>query len=131
MHGGRWNSEGRPVAYTASSAPLAALELLVQVAVEDLPTDLVLIEIAVPDDVGTSEVDLDQLPSGWNATADHPACVRLGDEWVTSSETLLLRVPSAVMPKETNVLVNPRHPEMERVRTVGVEPFQFDRRLLG
>lgn len=131
LNGGRWNSEGYPVVYAASSAPLAVLELLVHVAVEDLPTDLVLVEVDVPDDVGLTEVRLDQLPSDWNAVPDHPECVRLGDEWVTSSRTLLLRVPSAVMPRESNVLINPEHPEMERVMVAAREPFAFDPRLVG
>lgn len=131
LNGGRWNSEGYPVVYAASSAPLAVLELLVHVEVEDLPTDLVLVEISVPDDVGITEVRLDQLPSDWNSMPDHPDCVQLGDEWVASSGTLLLGVPSAVMPRESNVLINPEHPEMGRVKVAAQEPFTFDARLVG
>ncbi|HUG41828.1 MAG TPA: RES family NAD+ phosphorylase [Longimicrobiales bacterium] len=131
LNGGRWNSEGYAVIYAASSAPLAVLELLVHVEVEDLPTDLVLSEIAVPDDVGITEVRLNQLPGDWNSMPDHPDCVRLGDEWVASSGTLLLRVPSAVMPRETNMLINPEHAEMERVKVAAQEPFTFDPRLIG
>jgi RES domain-containing protein len=130
LNGGRWNSEGYAVVYAASSAPLAVLELLIHVEVEDLPTDLLLIEIAVPEDVGITEVRPDQLPSDWNSIPDHPDCVRLGDKWVASAGTLLLKVPSAVMPRESNLLINPQHPEMERVKVARTEPFAFDPRLI-
>jgi RES domain-containing protein len=129
LHGGRWNREGRAVVYAASSAPLAVLELLVHVDVEDLPGDLVLMEIAVPADVGMGEVGVERLPGDWNAVADHPACIRLGEKWLTSLDTLLLQVPSAVLPRESNVLINPVHPEMRRVEVVGREAFAFDPRL--
>ncbi len=131
LHGGRWSREGRAVVYTASSAPLAVLELLVHVDVEDLPGDLVLMEIAVPADAGMGEAGLDQLPGDWNAVPDHPACIELGEEWLTSLDTLLLKVPSAVMPRESNVLINPAHPDMGRVEVVVSEAFGFDPRLAG
>lgn len=130
LYGGRWNSEGYPVVYAASSAPLALLESLVHIEVEDLPTDLVLMEIDVPDDVGVTEVQLDQLPGDWKSVPDHPECVRLGDEWVARSDTLVLAVPSAVMSRERNLLLNPQHPDMDRVKVSGTEPFAFDPRLL-
>jgi RES domain-containing protein len=131
LYGGRWNSEGCRVVYAASSAPLALLEYLVHVDVEDLPTDLVLMEIDSPDDVGISEVQLDQLPDDWNSMPDHPECVRLGNHWISQSDKLVLSVPSAIMPRERNLLLNPQHPDMERVKISGAEPFTFDPRLLG
>lgn len=130
LHGGRWNSEGKAVVYASSTASLAALELLVHLDVEDLPADLILIEIEVPDDASIEEVGLDRLPEGWSSIADHPECVAIGDDWSASRRSLLVRVPSAVMPKETNVLINPEHPEAGRVRVVAAEPFQLDRRLI-
>ncbi len=130
LNGGRWNSEGRALVYASTSAPLAVLELLVHVDVEDLPDDLVITKIDVPEDVQVTGVSPDELPDGWNSTPDHPACVGLGDEWLAASATLLLRVPSAVMPAETNVLINPEHSDVERVNIVVRHPFSFDPRLL-
>jgi RES domain-containing protein len=130
LYGGRWSSEGYPVVYASSSAPLALLESLAHIEVEDLPTDLVLMEMDVADDVGITEVRLDPLPGDWNSVPDHPECVRLGDEWVARSDTLVLSVPSAVMSRERNLLLNPRHADMERVKVIGTEPFAFDPRLL-
>lgn len=88
-------------------------------------------EIIVPADVGMGEVGVDRLPGDWNAVPDHPACIRLGEDWLTSLDTLLLKVPSAVLPRESNVLTNPGHPDMGRVEVVGREAFAFDPRLAG
>ena len=131
MNGGRWNSEGLPVVYASSTLSLAALEYLVHVDVEDVPHDLCALKIAVPDDASVEEVELSTLPGDWNRVEDHPACTARGDEWARRGAALGLRVPSALIPAETNLLLNPRHPDMERVRVVSIETFAFDRRLLG
>jgi RES domain-containing protein len=130
QHGGRWNSEGRPVVYAASSPSLAALELLVHVDIEDLPTDMVLIEIDVPDDALPAEVHAQDLPAEWNTTPDHPECIRRGDAWLADAEKLLLKVPSAVMPQENNVLINPAHTDFGTVQISSVGSFHLDRRLV-
>jgi RES domain-containing protein len=131
LFGGRWNSEGVPVAYTSSTLSLAALEYLVHVQIEDVPADLVSLEIDVPDDVGAEQVHTFDLPQDWNQVEDHPACAALGDAWPADTGALLLRVPSAIIPHEQNVLLNPRHPEMSRVSVAAVREFAFDPRLLG
>ena len=129
-NGGRWNSEGIPVVYASSTLSLAALEYLVHVDVEDVPHDLCALKIAVPDDVTVEDVELTSLPDDWNRVEDHPACTARGDDWARGGAALALRVPSALIPAETNLLLNPRHPDMERVRVVSIETFAFDRRLL-
>jgi RES domain-containing protein len=131
LNGGRWNSEGIPVVYASSTLSLAALEYLVHVDVEDVPADLCALEIDVPDDAPVEEVALSSLPDDWNRVEDHPDCLARGDDWARRGAALALRVPSAVIPAETNVLLNPRHPQMERVRVVSIETFAFDRRLLA
>lgn len=129
LNGGRWNSEGIPVVYLSSSLSLAALEYLVHLDIEDAPSDLVAMEIDAPDDTESESVELDDLPGDWNLVPDHPECVRRGDDWATASRACLLRVPSAVVPVETNVLLNPRHADSTRVEIVNVQPWSFHRRL--
>lgn len=131
LFGGRWNSEGVPVVYTSSTLSLAALEYLVHVQIEDVPADLVSLEIDVPDDVRAEQVHTFDVPEDWNQVEDHPACAALGDAWAAEKSVLMLRVPSAIIPHEQNVLLNPRHPEMARVRVTAVREFAFDPRLLG
>jgi len=126
LHGGRWNSPGMPVVYTAGSRALAVLELLVWTDPDTLPAELHLFEIDVPDEA----VAVAELPPDWQRPR-HSACRELGDAWAASARTLLLSVPSAVIPEEPNHLLNPAHPGMSSVRVVGSRPFAFDPRLLG
>jgi RES domain-containing protein len=130
LHGGRWNSEGLALVYLSSSLSLAALEYLVHVDIEDAPSDLIAIEVEVPRGVREARVLVSELPSDWNQVADHADCVRRGDLWLREGRTALLRVPSAVVPIEANVLLNPGHVDAARVRVISHEPFAFDRRLL-
>ena len=130
LYGGRWNSEGVPVLYTSSTLALAALEFLVHADIEDVPDDLVALAIEVPDDAGAKTVAVNDLPGDWNQLPDHPACAKIGDEWVAEGTALLLRVPSAVVPEESNLLINPGHPRAGDVVVVSMRPFAFDRRLL-
>lgn len=130
LHGGRWNSEGVAVVYASSTLALAALEYLVHVDIEDVPEDLVAMAVRVPDDAGETVVAAERLPADWNRIPDHPACARIGDEWVRGGAALLLRVPSAVVPEESNLLINPGHPRSRDVVVASVRRFGFDPRLL-
>lgn len=130
LYGGRWSSEGRPVVYSSSTLALAALEYLVHVDIEDVPDDLVALAIRVPEDAPAEFVKLDELPGDWARLPGHPECVRFGDRWLANATALLLHVPSAVVPEETNVLINPAHPDARRVRIESWRRFVFDPRLI-
>jgi len=130
LYGGRWNSEGVPVVYASSTLALAALEFLVHVDIEDVPNDLVALGLEVPDDAGAKTVAVNALPGDWNQLPDHPACAKIGDEWAAEGTALLLRVPSAVVPEESNLLINPDHTRAGDVVVAFVRPFAFDSRLL-
>lgn len=127
---GRWHTVGRPVVYTATHPALAALEVLVHTDPACAPVDLRLLTVEVPDDLGVAELDLAALPTGWDDLPVSPVSQHLGDRWLAAVHAALLRVPSAVMPQVTNVLINPRHPDASRCRIVDDEPFRFDRRLV-
>jgi len=129
LWGGRWNSPGRPMIYTSASASLAVLEKLVWIEPDNVPDDLQMFEIELPDQLRPRPLDLNQLPHGWKS-AGSVACVEIGDAWLGSASSLALAVPSALLPEESNVLINPRHPEGHRIRVVEARPFVFDRRLL-
>ena len=129
LYGGRWNSEGIPLIYTASSVSLASLEYLVHLDVGNAPADLVLLTMSIPGTIQALSVELSDLPTDWNQTSDHPSCVRTGDAWQQSASSLLLRVPSAVVTGESNYLINPQHPDMVQVISF-TKPFTFDPRLL-
>lgn len=130
LAGGRWNSRGRAAVYASSRLSLAALELLVHTDVPLVPPDLVAFEIEVPDTLEIETVELSALPKDWRLPG-HPACRSIGDTWLAEERTAVLRVPSAVVPEESNYIINPAHRAAKSIHVVGRRRFAFDSRLLG
>jgi len=125
--GGRWNSAGTAVVYTSATLSLALVETLVHVPSGVLPA-----YTAVPiefDDSLVAVVDTADLPANWKDQPAPPETRVIGDSWVGSSKSALLRVPSVVVPSEFNYVVNPRHPDFGRIRIGAPMPFPFDPRL--
>lgn len=131
LYGGRWDSPGRPMVYASSTLALAALEYLVHLDAADAPSDLVALTIDVPNDLTVRVIDASRLPAGWQVVSGSRAGQRLGDAWLTSRATAVLQVPAAPVPDESNILLNPAHPDAARIKTVRERPFSFDPRLLG
>jgi len=131
LYGGRWNHRGVPLVYTSESRSLATVEYLVHLSLPEAPSDLSIATLEVPDDIVLEELDPSSLPKNWR---DSPAPVELADlgtEWARSKTLLLLRVPSAVVEHEHNMLINPAHDGMSRVKLVKIEPYKLDERLMG
>ena len=126
---GRWHRMGHPIVYTSSFASLAALEVLVHVDPLTAPDDLRLLAIEVPDSIAIETVDTKKLPKNWRAFPAPASLQALGTAWLTSARTACLSVPSAIIHTERNLLLNPRHPDMKRVKVVEDIPFSFDPRL--
>lgn len=127
---GRWHTKGNPIVYTASSASLAALEVLVHVDPLTAPSDLRLLAIEVPDDLPTTVLESTMLPGDWSTVPAPPSLQTLGVSWLTSGGSAVLSVPSAVITVERNFLLNPRHPEAQRIRIISEEASSFITRLL-
>jgi RES domain-containing protein len=131
LSGGRWNSRGRAVVYTSASLSLAALEYLVHVEPLLAPSDLVAMEIEVPDVPASGAVaESERFPPGeWRGYPAPEWQAELGDRWLEDGTFLWLAVPSVVIPHEHNVLINPAHELMAEVRLLSTRPFAFDTRL--
>lgn len=131
--GGRWNSRGTPVVYTSESLALAALELLVHVRAEDAPDDLIAIYARVPRALIIEPFGAEgaSLPSGWRSVSGNAQLVALGDRWQQSGEAAAMLVPSVVIPQESNILLNPEHPDFAAVEIGAPGPFAFDPRLFA
>ena len=128
--GGRWNLPGLPLLYTAESRSLAMLEVLVHVPAGDLPTDMYLLTVDLPDELGPEEITPADLPAGWQRLTQPLPTAVLGHAWLQAGRTLALRVPSVLVPQEHNLLLNPAHPRFGQVRlATEPEPFHFDERL--
>ena len=129
--GGRWNSVARPVIYLADSLALAQLEKRVHTPMRP-PRDLVAVEAIVPAAAVASAEGV-VLPDDWDAdnvdwSVGSAASQCIGDDWLARGTSLLLRVPSVVVPVGWNYLLNPAHPDARRVRTRRIE-YRPDARL--
>jgi RES domain-containing protein len=128
LAGGRWNSKGIPVLYCASTSSLAILEKLVSVDFDLLPNDLYIGEIDVPEtDILT--ISVDQLPKNWNEYPSPDELKRIGGEWIAKNEHLILEVPSAVNPHESNFVLNVNHKFFHKIKIRRTFPVFFDGRL--
>ena len=129
LYGGRWNPPGVALVYTAGSLSLAALELFVHLDPADLPPDLVAISATIPDGVAVETIAMDSLPPRWREYPAPPATQEIGKQWASRGETAVLSVPSAVIPQERNLLLNPAHPRFSRVQVHRPERFRLDPRM--
>ncbi len=126
--GGRWHPRGAVVAYAAEHLSLAALEYLVHVDLEDAPADLISLRIDIPDDL-VEDVDVSRLPANWRTEPAPPELAELGRRWLERHSSLALRVPSAIVPSEFNVVIDSLSAALERCTIAAPEPFGFDPRL--
>lgn len=129
LYGGRWNHAGTPVVYTSFSLSLAALELFVHLEPELAPAGLVSAEAEIPSEVLVQEVDALHLPADWRTYPAPETLKDLGTNWARSRESAVLVVPSCIIPRESNVLLNPFHGDFPKIRLASPEPFAFDPRM--
>ncbi len=124
-HGGRWNSVGVPMVYASEHASLAVLEVRVHVAMSGVYKSL-----AFDFDEGLMRAfPVHELPKDWQHEPPPVSLQRLGDQWVKAGDSVILAVPSAIVPSELNLLLNPRHPNMAKIHIHAATDFTLDRRL--
>lgn len=129
LYGGRWNSEGKPAVYLASSRALAVLEVLVHLPPLMVPDGYCLIEIDVPDD-SILNLTTEELPPDWKAIGQPVALKKIGDAFLKKQDYFLMKIPSAIVPAEFNYLLNPLHRDIKKTKVLKSEPFDFDSRLV-
>jgi RES domain-containing protein len=129
--GGRWNSPGRAAIYGSLSSACAMLEILAHAGIGRIPGTQQLVIAEVPDEDALIERhEQAGVPDGWDAE-DSAMARRFGDDWLASSRSLVLVVPSVVARLEFNAVVNPAHPGFSRVRLSAPEPVVWGQRLFG
>ena len=128
--GGRWNHRGTALISTSETRSLAMLEFLVRVSWMQAPGDMGLATLEIADQIQSESLSPADLPGDWRHYPAPPGLADLGTGWVRSKGSLLLRVPSAVVEQEYNILINPEHSDLVRVTVLEVKDFEFDRRLL-
>ncbi|TAJ06683.1 RES domain-containing protein [Marinilabiliaceae bacterium JC017] len=127
--GYRWNSLNTYLVYTAESRALATLEVSVHLDLnEDLPTDRYYVEIDIPDDVTINELNITNLPDHWDSKPPILETQYIGDDFVKGRSAAVLKVPSSIVQQEFNYLINPNHPDSEKISITDITPFKFDSR---
>lgn len=128
--GGRWNSRGISIIYTSAHLSLAALELFVNLDPDLVPDQMVAAAADIPDDLPVDQIKVSTLPTHWH-TSQHLEYLRsLGDAWFAERRSAVLGVPSALIPRECNYLLNPNHEDFQRIHCgVLVEEFRYDPRM--
>ena len=130
LYGGRWNSPGVSVVYTAQSQSLAALELLVHLENSDLLREYVVIEARF-DSSYVTRISKADLPQDWRANPPPPAARAIGDAWIAQEPSPVLELPSAIIPAESIFLMNPQHSAFSQIEIGEPLLFEFDLRLIA
>ena len=131
--GGRWNSKNRHVLYCAESASLACLETLVHLGAWNLPLKRFLVAVDIPEALWKSRkaIDAESLPDAWNSFPAMQASTNFGDDWLKRKQSAVLVVPSAIVPEDAVILINPQHADSRRIKAEKVRVWRYDQRLMG
>ena len=129
FYGGRWNSPGESVVYCAATASLAVLEMLVQDS--PLRARYALISANLPNRLRIKKLTLRQMPAQWRDPRGNDALRVLGDQWLRSGSSAVLMVPSAVIPDESNYLLNPAHADFGHIKIGQSADLNTDARLIA
>ena len=124
----RWSARGHFVIYTAESRSLACLENLVHRSGEGSDNLYKVMVIEIPDTLAIEVIDASLLKKDWHTIDNYVYCQSLGSKWLNELSSLVLKVPSVIIKKEHNYLVNPNHPDFKKIKLTGNEDFDFDNR---
>lgn len=128
LRGGRWNSKGTTMVYTAGSIALASIEMVVNLPGPKFLEEFVRIPVRIPPNL-IIDLPLDKLPRDWNSRPVSPSVKVIGDRWIKKGESAVLKVPSVVVPEEFNYLLNPNHTDFAKITIGPPIIYRFDPRL--
>ncbi len=126
---GRWNGETKKVLYTAESISLAYLETMHYRKGFGFNADFRIMIIKLLSNASFLEVNASELPGNWRDFRNYGECRKIGDEWFDRMEHLCLKVPSAVVPENCNIIINTLHRDYQKVKLIDTLDFIPDERL--
>lgn len=127
LFGSRWNTKGIHLLYTSQSISLSILESLVHLKRKDIPPSQYLLHIELPDEKEIAEISYKKIKKDWRKELEYTQWI--GNHFIENKQSLLLKVPSAIVPQESNFLVNPLHVEFKKVKIIASELLDLDKRL--
>ena len=127
----RWNKDGESVIYTGSSRSLSTLELVVHRNQINPSNEFAVMVISIADEEDLfNQILLKDLPKDWRSKQAYSALQQIGSDWYTSKKSLVLKIPSAVITKEYNYIINTDHPEfLKKIKLIRSEDYFWDKRL--
>jgi RES domain-containing protein len=129
----RWNFRDQKVIYTGSSRSLSTLELIVHKNAVKPKIEYKVMIISIADRESLyKQISSKELPSNWRKLGAYFELQKRGSEWYEKQESLILKVPSVVIPAEYNYIINTEHPDFKKnVVHIRNENYFWDLRLLG
>lgn len=124
LQSAHWHTAGKPIVYAADHPSTCLLEMFVNVNASLLPTRIQLLKILVPDDLQSAAT---KIPDDWRN--DTMISRGIGDAWLEKTGSVLLQVPSAILPDVYNTLINPLHHDAKRLKIMSVQAVPLDQRL--
>ncbi|MEO9145454.1 MAG: RES family NAD+ phosphorylase [Ginsengibacter sp.] len=128
LFGSRWNSKGIHLLYTSQSISLSILESLVHLKRKEIPSSQYLLHIELPEVKEIAEISYKKIKKGWYRELEYTQWI--GDQFIQNKQSLFLKVPSAIVPSESNFLLNPLHVEFKKVKIIASELLELDKRLI-
>jgi len=125
--GGRWHRPSDALVHASASLALAAMERFVHLGEDGLHIPFVSFRIDIPGTVQGQHCR--RAPAGWRDEPPQEPSMRCGSAWLRRGNTVVRVVPSAIVPSQSNVLLNPLHPDFGKIRIGRVRPFAFDPRM--
>ncbi len=126
---GRWNSAGKKVIYSAESIPLAFLENMIRRQGVGFNDDFKIMILEIPLKQAITILDVSLLKDNWRDMNNYATCQTLGNAWFDAGKTLVLKVPSAVLPEAFNYVMNATHADFKLVKIVAVTDLVPDKRI--
>jgi RES domain-containing protein len=129
LWGGRWNQVGYPAVYCAEHLSLAILELIVHLEDDSDISAFVAIPVVFSPKLVQS-LRTSELPPTWNDLPISPASTIVGKKWLEENKLPVFKVPSAIVPIESNFVLNPTHPDFKLIEIGAPQEIRFDNRIV-
>lgn len=129
LWGGRWNSKGVRMVYSSETLSLATLEVIVHIPFYNVLKNYVCIPIDFNSRLSTT-FPVKELTDNWRTDPIPESSRAIGDRWIQKRHSVILKVPSTIIPVEYNYLINPAHPDFNKLVVHPPQKFTFDPRLI-
>jgi len=69
------------------------------------------------------------LPLNWHEYTNYSVIQKIGDQWIEDNKFAVLKIPSSIIKREYNYLINPSHKDFKFIKLLEIEDFEFNPRI--